>query len=351
MTAWTKEAQAVDRRGFGYVTADTCEKLDNIGEMVACIEQAFRWQASGGAGLTVSDPPALHLNDRESGYYAHGKMVCLPEIDVAGSRSVGYLKKPNGDRPRLGRMTRLVLLSDMKTAAPFALVDERHNYTLRTAGAVAAPARYLMPEKPVLGVIGAGLVANAAVRMFDAVLPLSSILVTSRRRESREALMADTAPKISAPIEAADSIADVMQRANIIVVATTSTQPLITWADVRPGMLICALGNNELDPEVYAKADKVMVDDWGQSRTKADVKPLIESGALDRDRLHGELGDLITGAIPGREREDEVIVIRTEGLASQDVSLAFLSYMEARRRSLVDWIIPPDLDTAGLLDD
>jgi ornithine cyclodeaminase/alanine dehydrogenase-like protein (mu-crystallin family) len=341
-----------DRRGFAYVTADTCELLDDMDGMVRCIEMAYRWQASGPDSFTSATPVALHLANPALGYTSHCKAVCLPELALAGVRSVGYRRNADGTRPRLGRMTRLVLLTDTTTGAPFALVDERYNYTLRTAGSVAAVADRLGPTgEPVLGIVGAGLVADASARMFDAVMPLSRILVTSRRSSSREAMVSRLAGRLDAAIEAVNGIDEVMRVADIVIFATTTTAPLVGWSQVRPGTLLCALGSNELDDEIYGRADKVLVDDWEQTRTKADIKPMLEAGTMSRERLHGELGDVVTNKVPGRESQDEIIVIRTEGLASQDVALAYWSYLQARERGMVHWIIAPDDDPAGVLED
>ena len=339
-----------DRRGFAYVTAETCAALEDMAAMVAIIGQAYRWQAGGEDSFVASDPVALHLGVPALGYTSHMKAVALPELRLAGARVVGYRREADGYRPPLGRMTRLIVLTDTDTGAPFALVDERHNYTLRTAGSVAAVAGKLTARPdPVLGVVGAGHVAEASLRMFDAVLPLKRALVTSRRAESRVALAERLAPRMRAPIEAVDGIAEVMATCDLVVFATTAGAPLVGWGDVLPGTVLCALGSNELAPEIYARADKVMVDDWSQTRTKSDIRPMIAAGSFGEDRLHGELGDLETGRIPGREAPEEVIVVRTEGLPSQDVALAYQSYLSARAAGLVHWIIPPEADPAGVL--
>jgi ornithine cyclodeaminase len=261
--------------------------------------------------------------------------VIIPPLSIAGLRVVGYRIEADGSGPSSPHSTRLVVLMDLETGSPLAIVDEHYNYTLRTAASVAVAAKHLCPDAPVLGLIGAGGVAQAVVRMFNEVLPLKRILVTSRRKESREALAARLAAETRCEIVAVDSIADVLAQANLVAAATTTKHTLIDKSAVRPGMLLCALGSFELDPEIYATADKIFVDDWGQTKGAHDIKPLIDAGRFSKERLTGELAEVVAGRIPGRTGKDEVIVVRTEGMASQDLALAHWTYQEAMKQGLI----------------
>jgi len=64
------------------------------------------------------------------------------------------------------------------------------------------------------------------------------------------------------------------------------------------------------------------------------MKPIIDSQVFTREHLYAELGEVVTGRKTGRDGEDEVIVVRTEGMVSQDVALAHWVYEEAKRRQL-----------------
>ena len=49
---------------------------------------------------------------------------------------------------------------------------------------------------------------------------------------------------------------------------------------------------------------------------------LIEQGRLTREEIHGEMGDVAAGNIPGRESDEEVIVAGLIGLGTHDVACA-----------------------------
>lgn len=316
-----------------FVSVGVCEQLVKPAAVVERIEQVYRWLADG--EIIHANPVAMRMAADNPTFKSHSKAVIIPPLSIAGLRVVGYRIAPDGSGPSSPHSTRLVVLMDLETGSPLAIVDEHYNYTLRTAASVAVAAKHLCPDEPVLGLIGAGGVAQAVVRMFNEVLPLKRILVTSRRRESREELVAKLSGEARCEMLAVESIADVLAGANLIAAATTTKHTLIDKSAVRPGMLLCALGSFELDPEIYATADKIFVDDWGQTKTAHDIKPLLDAGTFSKDRLTGELAEVVAGRIPGRSGKDEVIVVRTEGMASQDLALAHWTYQEALKQGLV----------------
>lgn len=318
---------------FGFVSLDTCRRLVNLGQAVEEIERVYLWQAEG--KILVSSPPALRAFDQENSFKSHSKMVILRPLSVAGVRVVGYRVEKDGSGPSSPDSTRFVVLMDLKSGRPLALVDEHYNYTLRTAASVAVAARHLRPSRPMLGLIGCGGVAKAVARTFSRVIPLEGIVVTSRRRSSRESFVQEMASESDLPLRAVDSVDEVASSCNLIVTATTTDSTLLHLEHLRPGMLLCALGSFELDTEIYRRADKFLVDDWEQTRVAKDMKSLIERNEISADDLYGELGDVVSGQLPGRTGSHEVIVVRTEGLASQDVALAYWSYRKAQESGLL----------------
>jgi len=306
--------------------------LVEVDRVLERVEQAFRWEAAG--KVHYPEPAALRLHSDDPPGKFHSKGVVLPELGIAGFRVVGYRLREDGSGPSSPESTRLVVLTDLDTGSPLAIVDEHYTYTLRTAASVAAAVRHLCPERPVLGVVGAGGVAHDVVRIFLHALPLEEVLITSRRPQSRTRLAEEAATWGDVPVRAVDRLDDVVDRANLLVTATTTRAPLVDADRVRPGMTLCALGSFELTPAVYAEVDKLVVDDWGQTRRAPDVRPMIDSGVLTDDRLHAHIGEVVVGDKPGRESADETILVRTEGLASQDIALAHWVFDTARARGL-----------------
>jgi ornithine cyclodeaminase len=80
-------------------------------------------------------------------------------------------------------------------------------------------------------------------------------------------------------------------------------------------------------------ADKVVVDDWGQATVGpyGALRAHVDSGRITRDSLHAELGQIVAGAKPGRERDDETILFWHRGLSLSDIALGAAMLDKARR--------------------
>ena len=315
-----------------FIPVSVCRQVVDVGGVLARVEESFRWEAAG--RVVYADPGTLRMASDDPPAKFHSKAVVLPELGIAGFRVVGYRLHEDGSGPSSPESTRLIVLTDLATGSPLAIVDEHYNYTLRTAASVGVAVRHLCPEHPVLGLIGAGGVAHDVARIFLECLPLEAVLVTSRRPQSRERLVDEIREWSEVPATATADIDAVIARANVLVTATTVKQPLVPAGRIRPGMTLCALGSFEFEPETYRRVDKLVVDDWRQTSAAHDIRPLLEAGVLSRDDLHAEVAEILVGRRPGRERPEETILVRTEGMASQDVALAHWVYEEARRQGL-----------------
>ena len=78
--------------------------------------------------------------------------------------------------------------------------------------------------------------------------------------------------------------------------------------------------------------DKVVVDDWREARSGrfGALRPHVDSGALSEATLHAELGDVVAGRKPGRERPEERILFWHRGLSVLDVALGHLLLTRAQ---------------------
>jgi len=86
-------------------------------------------------------------------------------------------------------------------------------------------------------------------------------------------------------------------------------------------------------------ADKVVVDDWDQcNREGKIIHQLTTAGRFSRERLHAELGQIVIGDRPGRENDDEVILLNSMGMAVIDVACAKAVYDRARQAKIGTWL-------------
>ena len=127
--------------------------------------------------------------------------------------------------------------------------------------------------------------------------------------------------------------------ADVVVEATRLTEPapLLRTQWIEPGALVIPYGTvSAVELDLTEIMDKIVVDDWGQ----AGVGPLgalrahVDSGRLTESNLHAELGQIVCGARPGRERADETILFWHRGLSITDIALGQTLLEKAEVRQL-----------------
>jgi len=94
-----------------------------------------------------------------------------------------------------------------------------------------------------------------------------------------------------------------------------------------------APGKQELEVDILKRA-KVVVDDWDQSSHGGEINRAIGEGAIKKEDVHGELGDVLTNKIPGRISNDEVTIFDSTGLAIQDLATASIVYKKAIKEGI-----------------
>jgi len=106
---------------------------------------------------------------------------------------------------------------------------------------------------------------------------------------------------------------------------------LLTLYDPRTGVPL-AISAVELD--LLDVMDKVVVDDWreAQSGRLGALRPHVDAGRLSAASLHAELGQIVTGARPGRERDDERILFWHRGLAILDIAVGLAMLRRAEQQ-------------------
>ena len=87
----------------------------------------------------------------------------------------------------------------------------------------------------------------------------------------------------------------------------------------------------EVDGDFVARA-KVVVDARAAVMSEAgDLVQAIGEGVFSFDDIHAELGEVVAGAVPGRENSEEVTLFKSVGNAAQDVAIVCRVFMEAER--------------------
>lgn len=310
---------------------DTLDLLSTADALRIC-EDVYRMQAEDSVVWSV--PPSLKLDVAEP-FHNHwvAKGALLKETGVTGVRLYNYFD--DGVRNTVGSLKRLgyVLLSDPMTGHPLALIDEHWSSGIRAVASPIVGCRWLAPAHPrVLGLIGIGTMGTNALRCLTGLYQFEEIRCTSRRPETREAFARHWSGALGVDVRAVATLEEVATGADIVVGGTTSSDIMCREEWLKPGSLFISLARREFDPAGWSRVDKVVVDSWAFNLQMPAFRAMVESGQFSKAQLHAELQDVVTGARPGRTRDDERILIHTCGLASQDIAIAHYIYEAALKR-------------------
>ncbi|GID45462.1 ornithine cyclodeaminase [Actinoplanes capillaceus] len=235
--------------------------------------------------------------------------------------------------PRAGKDAHqgVVTLFDPDSGEPLAVVNASAVTEIRTAAVSALATDVLArPDARVLTVFGAGVQARAHLHALRPLRPFTEIRIVGRTPAAAERL-AEAEPGTVPFTDPAAAAAG----ADVIVTATTSADPVLFAEWVSPGAHVNAVGSSiptaaELDPHLLAAATLVADRRESLLNESGDYLRAAAAGLIDPGHVHGELGEILTGRVPGRTRPGEITVFKSLGLAIEDVIVARHLYEQAR---------------------
>lgn len=307
------------------LTAGDVESLCNVETILPAVETALVEQASG----TVERPDRPHfpVGAGLDGDTPHGTGLTMPAY-VHGepyyATKLASVHEGNAARG-LPTIQAQIALTDARTGTPVAYMPGTRVTNVRTGCVGGLAARALAAEPVRLAVIGAGAQARWQTRAIAATSDLESVTVYSRGDSKYDC--ADDLRADGIPAETAETAADAVSDATVVVTATTSTEPVFP-ADSTDAELVIAVGAfeaamQELEPELVERADRVFADVPGEA---------IETGDLRETSLcDGDLSPLADAFAGGRpiEPADGLTVVKSVGSAVMDLTAATTVYERA----------------------
>jgi ornithine cyclodeaminase len=302
-------------------------------DVLGAIEAALGAQ---GRGQTVIEPRVHLVPDKEFPGHFNVLRGYVQPLGVAGVKVVGdfYRNYEVGLRSEMA----LLNLFDPKTGTPIAVIDASDITDMRTGAVTAIGAKHLARrDSKVLGHIGARGTAYWNVRLLNHLFDFDEIRVHSRRPESRAAFAAELERDLGKPVVVTEDWQSCVEGADIVVEASrlTEPEPLLKTGWIKPGAFVVPYGTmSAVELSLTDIMDKLVVDDWGQCKGGpfGSLRAHVNAGKLSEATLHAELGQIVAGLKPGREREEETILFWHRGLSLSDIALGHA--MLARAKAL-----------------
>jgi ornithine cyclodeaminase/alanine dehydrogenase-like protein (mu-crystallin family) len=296
---------------------------------IGAVEDAFRCHAEG----RTLGPGVLSVPAVDGGFHIKAAGLVGDRSYFAAKTNANFPANPR--RRGLPTIQGMVVLADVDSGEPLAVIESGSVTALRTAAATGVAARFLArPEARTATIVGCGVQGEMQLAAIAAVLPLRQAWVLDVDHARAESLATRARAGLGLEVHAARDLRQALRSSEVCVTCTPARRAFVGATDVAPGTFIAAVGadapgKQELEPALVA-GSTVVVDVLAQCAEIGELQHVLAAGLMRREDVHAELGEVVAGRRPGRTHPDEITIFDSSGTALQDVAAAIAVYDTAR---------------------
>jgi ornithine cyclodeaminase/alanine dehydrogenase len=303
-----------------------------MAEIIETLEAAFREKGQG----KVEMPPKPGIHPGGGDNFIHAMPACIPALRSAGIKWVSGF--PDNPQRGLPYITGLLILNDVKTGLPIAVMDCVWITAMRTGAATAIAARYLArPDSSTVGVLGCGVQGRSNVEALNVLFPLQRVMAYDVDADAARRYSDEISARLGLEVVVVSTPREAVSGCDIVVTAgPIQKKPHRT---IQPGWLDQGAFASLVDfdsywhPYAMQEVNKFCTDDVPQLRH-------YEQSGYFRSipPVYADLGELATGRKPGRETPQERTMTANLGLAMDDMAVAPLLYRQAMTKGIGTWL-------------
>ena len=312
-----------------FIKRSEVRTLLTLPECIETMQQAFTMQALG----HIFPPALMHVDADGGEFHIKGGGLRMDRSYFALKANGGFFK--NHEKFDLPNILGLILLCDGSNGRPLAVMDSIDITILRTGATAALAAKYLArPDSSTLTICGCGNQGRIQLLAMLQVLPgIRQVYAWDANADTARDFANRMASELPGTVEVVEDVGIAARDSDVIVTCTPARSFYLHREDIRPGTFIAAVGadspgKQELEPALVASS-KLVVDVLEQCARIGELQHALAANLMTLDQVHGELGRVVTGQIPGRQTDEETILFDTTGSAIQDTAAAVLVYEKA----------------------
>jgi ornithine cyclodeaminase/alanine dehydrogenase-like protein (mu-crystallin family) len=312
-----------------YLTEQDVTQLLTMEDTLAAVEAVFKSQATGDA-----------TNEPRRRVRAAGAVLQVMSGAVANFAEFKGLLGLKAYTVARGQARFYVSLFDAESGELLAFIEADKLGQMRTGAASGVATKYLArKDARTVGVYGTGWQARSQLDAVCAARDIEGVKVYSRSPENRARFCLEMSAQLNdvniTPVEKPEDAAE----AGVIVTITSSREPVLQGAWLKPGAHINAAGGNsilrrELDDEAIKRSSFIAVDSLDQAKIEAgEFVTAVEKGLLTWERVK-ELRHVVNGEMRGRTNDQEITLFKSLGIAIEDIATAAAVYRKAKEQKV-----------------
>jgi len=296
-------------------------------EIIELLEKAFLEKGNG----KVEMPPKPGIHTMPDAFI-HAMPAYIPSMRSAGIKWVsGY---PENSKRGLPYISGLMILNDVETGIPYAVMDCTWITAMRTGAASALSAKYLArPESETVGILACGVQGRTNLEALACLFPLKRAYAYDVRPGGQEKFIAEMSPRFDFEIIGVKEPKQAVVESDLVVTSGPILKhpaPTIQKDWLRSGAYGSAVDYDSYwTGEALAQMDRISTDDHAQFQYYKSIGYFSQT-----PDPYADLGELVAGLKPGRADEKERTLAINLGLAMDDMAVAPTIYQSAKEKGL-----------------
>jgi len=315
-----------------YLSRADVEKINlSMNEIIDLLEKAFLEKGNG--RVEMPPKPGIHtLPDA----FIHAMPAYIPSMRSAGIKWVGGY--PENFKLGLPYISGLMIMNDVETGIPYAVMDCAWITAKRTGAASALSAKYLArPESETVGILACGVQGRTNLEALACLFPIKRAYAYDVLPEVQEKFVAEMRDRFDFEIINAKEPKQAVVDSDLVVTSGPILKhptPTIQKDWLRPGAYGSAVDfDSYWTEEALAQMDRISTDDHAQFQYYKSVGYFQQT-----PNPYADLGEIVAGLKPGRQNEKERTLAINLGLALDDMAVAPTIVQRAQEKGLGMWL-------------
>jgi ornithine cyclodeaminase/alanine dehydrogenase len=311
-----------------YLSREDVEKVAlDMATIIDLLSEAFKQKGEG--RVEMPPKPGIHT---QPDAFIHAMPAYIPSLRSAGIKWVsGY---PDNFKHGLPYISGLLVMNDVDTGIPYAVMDCTWITAYRTGAASALSARYLArPECETVGILACGVQGRTNLQAMATLFPIKRVYAYDILPDVQRRYVQEMSEKLGLEVIGVDEPRKAVVESDIVVTSGPILKhpaPTIGKDWLKPGSFASAVDfDSYWKPEAFAQMDRIATDDHAQFQYYRTVGYFPET-----PDPYADLGELVAGLKPGRQSPQERTMAMNLGLALDDMAVAPEIYRRAMERGI-----------------